>query len=130
MPAPFRAETKAFAPTQHRCILDAQSPAEGPRRWPTQPTAASPRSEPGQPSCVGPGPVSSMPTSIPAIRYADRHTTALLARLRLDARRFDVVFAALAAAFDAGAAPTVSPAPDGPRAPLDGPAVASPRGGG
>ena len=78
----------------------------------------------------GPAPVFPMPSSIPAIRYADRHTTALLARLRLDARRFDVVFAALAAAFDAGAGPTVNPAPDGPRTPLDGPAVASPREGG
>ncbi len=67
-----------------------------------------------------------MPTSIPAIRYADRHTTALLAKLRLDARRFDVVFAALAQAFDAGAAPTASEAPGAPRTPLDGPAVVSP----
>ena len=124
MPAP------AALRTQEKCATIPPCPAEGPRRWLTQPTAASPRSEPGQPSCVGPGPVSSMPTSIPAIRYADRHTTALFARLRLDARRFDVVFAALAAAFDAGAGPTVNPAPDGPRTPLDGPAVASPREGG
>lgn len=75
---------------------------------------------------TGPAPVLPMPASIPAIRYADRRTTALLAKLRLDARRFDVIFTALATAFDAGAAPTASEGPSDPRAPLDGPAAASP----
>lgn len=70
-----------------------------------------------------------MPASVPAIRYADRHTTALLARLRLDPRRFDAVFTALGQAFDAGADSGLDKATAGPRAPLGYPGAPSAGGG-
>lgn len=57
----------------------------------------------------GPAPVFPMPSSIPAIRYADRHTAALLERLGLEPRRFNAVFSALTEAFDSG----VASVPDG-----------------
>ena len=66
----------------------------------------------------GPAPVFPMPSSIPAIRYADRHTAALLERLGLEPRRFNAVFSALTEAFDAGADSSLDKATSGPRAPL------------
>lgn len=65
-----------------------------------------------------------MPASIPAIRHADRHTQALLNRMRLPPERFGEIFSALTKAFDAGADSSLDKATSGPRAPLGYPDVA------